>query len=378
MDEISLLRKLVSINSVFPNERVICEFVETLLIEQGFSTQRIAIAPNRFNVVGERGTRGKPILFYGHLDTVPPYGQWEGDPFTLREEGDKLHGLGAVDMKAGVAAILKAVEEKTDRRIKVVFGVDEENISEGSNEVLKNGFLDDAEVGICTEIATSENQRFGPQAITLGRRGRCVLEISVPGSSFHGAQNSRGINAISEASRLVIELEQLNGSLGTHELLPPSTQFIRRISSESTSLSVPDNAIIELDRHMVAPETPETVLKDTNRFISRLYADGIFREIDGKRITVILKERKTPYLAPYVTSKDNPYVQMLSTIIRESIGEPIYNYGASVADENALAKAVPMISIAPAGNREHASNEWVSKSSYLQLIDILKTFLRSC
>ncbi len=398
MDEFALLRKLVSINSIFPNEREIAEFVEAQLVERGFQVKIIPIAPNRFNVVGERGTRGKPILFYGHLDTVPPYGRWEGDPFELREKGDELHGLGAVDMKAGVAAILKAVEEQTDRRIKVVFGVDEENISEGAHAISNSGFIDDVEFGICTEISTSKGQPLGPEAITLGRRGRCVVEISVPGLSAHGAQNEKGISAISEASRLVLELERINGLLGTHEagpravnsqivntcpqsvneLLPPPTQFIRRIFSESTSLSIPDCAIIELDRHMVTPETPESVLEMTNAFISQLYAQEIFREIGGKRISARLKERKTPYLAPYITSRENVFVQRLSEIVRSKIGEPVYTYGTSVADENVFAAKIPMVSIGPKGDGEHTCNEWVSKSSYLTLIEVLRTFIKTC
>lgn len=378
MEAIELLKELVSINSVFPNENKLAEFVEMILIENGFRIGRLELSPGRFNVIAERGTRGKPILFYGHLDTVPPYGQWQCSPFELREDGDRLCGLGAVDMKAGIAAILKAVEEESDRKIRIAFGVDEENISEGAHAIAKSGFLKDVEVGICTEIATSENQLFGPQAITLGRRGRCVIEISVPGRSAHGAQAEKGINAISEAAKLVAELERLNDALGIHELLPPPTQFIRKIYGESTSLSLPDNAVIELDRHMVTPETPQTVLEKTDNFIAQLYAEGKFSEIDGRRISACIKERKTPYLSPYVTPQENPYVQKLSSIVREKIGEPVYNYGASVADENVFAAlGMPMISVGPKGADEHTCNEWVSKSSYLTLIDVLKTFIKS-
>lgn len=381
MDSIELLKKIVSINSVFPNERKAAEFIEKILIENGFETSRLEISKDRFNVLGERGTRGKPILFYGHIDTVPPYGQWQGSPFELREDRndrDILYGLGVVDMKAGVAAILKAVEEETDRKIKVAFGVDEENISEGAYAIAKSGFLKDVDIGISTEIATSQNQMLGPRAITLGRRGRCVIELEIPGKSAHGAQAEKGISAIDEAVRLINELEKLN-NLGTHELLPPPTKFIRKINAESTSLSLPENALIELDIHMVIPETPETVLKTTEKFIEKLYAEKKFSEIDGRKIVARLKQRKTPYLPPYVIPKENEYVKKLWSIISEKIGEPVYNYGASVADENVFASfGIPMISIGPKGGDEHTSNEWLSKSSYLQLIDILKTFIKSC
>ncbi|MFA6530418.1 MAG: M20/M25/M40 family metallo-hydrolase [Candidatus Micrarchaeia archaeon] len=394
MDAITMLKELVSINSVFPNERKAAEFVEMLLIENGFQVGRVGIAEGRFNVIAERGTRGNPILFYGHLDTVPPYGNWNGNPFELRAEEssqfstdgpnpDKLHGLGTVDMKAGVAAIIKATETESDRKIKVVFGVDEENISEGAHAVVESGFLNGVEFGLVTETATS-GKNLGLQELVLGRRGRCVIELEVPGRSAHGAgiiaggSNGTGISAISEASRLVSELEKLNGNLGTHPLLPPPTQFIRKIYGESTSLSIPDSTIIELDRHMVTPETPESVLDSTRQFVNSLYASGKFREVDGKRISVRLKERKTPYLAPYVIPKENSYVQQISAIVKEKFGEPAYSYGTSVADENVFADlGIPMLSVGPLGGGEHTSNEWVSKSSYLQLIDLLRTFIRA-
>lgn len=391
MEAFELLKELVSINSVFPNERKAAEFVEMLLIENGFRVGRVGIAEGRFNVIAERGTRGNPILFYGHLDTVPPYGNWNGNPFELRAEDsadgynpDRFHGLGTVDMKAGVAAIIKATETESDRKIKVVFGVDEENISEGAHAVAKSRFLNGVEFGVVTETATS-GKNLGPQELVLGRRGRCVIELEVPGRSAHGAEiiasgsGGAGISAISEASRLVVELEKLNGTLGVHELLPPPTQFIRKIYGESTSLSIPDSTIIELDRHMVTPETLESVLDSTRQFVNSLYASGTFKEVDGKRISVRLRERKTPYLAPYIVPKENPYVQKISAIIKEKLGEPVYSYGTSVADENIFAGlGIPMLSVGPLGGGEHTSNEWVSKSSYFQLIDLLKTFIRSC
>jgi acetylornithine deacetylase len=379
MEPVALLRKIVSINSVFGGEQGLSEFLEGELQKQGFGTKRIPVSPGRFSVVGERGSRGKPLLFFGHLDTVPPYGEWKGEPTELREEGDFLFGLGAFDMKAGVAAILCATECETDRRLRVAFSVDEENISQGSHEMLSAGVLDGVEAAVSAEISTSE-PCLGTGEITLGRRGRCVIEITVPGRSAHGAQVSKGISAIAEASRLVACLELLNGSLGTHPLLPPPTQFVRKIYGESTSLSIPETAIIELDRHMVVPETPESVLSQVRSFIDSLYASGKFSEIDGKRATARLAPRPNPYLLPYVTDKENQHVRLLSKIVQGKTGrQPKYSYGLSVADDNRLASTgVPVMSIGPMGGGEHTCKEWVSKKSYLELAEILREFAESC
>ena len=376
MEPLPLLKKLVSINSVFGSEGEIGEFLEAKLRENGFAVRRVEIAPGRFSVVGERGSRGKPILLYGHMDTVPPYGEWKSKPLSLREENGRLHGLGVFDMKAGVAAILCACEERTDRRLRVAFCVDEENDSEGAHAVAAAGLFDGAEAALSTEIAAGIGESRGPAEITLGRRGRCVIEITVPGKSAHGANAARGVNAISEAARLALELEKLDGKLGKHPLLPPPTLFVRRISGESTSLSVPDCAQIELDIHLVVPQTPESMLNGINTFIAAQYASGKFTEIDGKKISARLKERKVPYLAPYATSPKNAHVQLLSGIVKEKFGEVHYAYGASVADDNVLAAHAPTFSIGPLGGGEHTCNEWASKESVLQLVGIVREFVK--
>jgi acetylornithine deacetylase/succinyl-diaminopimelate desuccinylase-like protein len=376
MEPLALLKKLVSINSVFGSEGKMGEFLEAQLIKRGFAVRRVEISPGRFSVVGERGSRGAPVLLYGHMDTVPPYGEWKGSPCSLRSDGDRLSGLGVFDMKAGVAAILCACEEKTDRRLRVVFCVDEENDSEGAHAVAAAGLFDGVEAVLSTEIAAGIGECLGPREITLGRRGRCVIEVAVPGRSAHGANAGRGVNAISEAARLSLELEGLNGRLGKHPLLPPPTLFVRKISGESTSLSVPDAASLELDIHLVVPQTPKSMLNDVRMFIDGLYATGKFSEIDGKKIEAKLKERKVPYLAPYATPKENPHVALLSGIVKEKFGAVQYAYGASVADDNVLAGHAPTFSIGPLGGGEHTCKEWASQKSYLELVEIVREFAR--
>lgn len=379
MDSVDVLKKLISINSVFGNELEMAVYLDERLRQVGFSTDRVTLSDARYNVVGERGRRGKPILLYGHMDTVPPYGKWVGSPFAPREDGDRIYGLGAADMKGGVGAILEACGQESDRKIKVAFCVDEENISAGSQELVKSGFLRGVEAVVSTELSTSKGEPKGTKEITLGRRGRCVLELFVPGRSAHGAQGEKGISAIMEAARLVQELERLNGNLGSHRLLPPPTQFVRRLSAESTSLSIPERAVIELDRHLVSPQTPESALRETGLFIEKLYSAKKFAPIDGRKIELRLKERATPYLAPYITPASNSYVKLLAKIAKEKAGSVSYGYGTSVADDNRLASAgLPVMSIAPLGAGEHSDKEWVSKSDYLRLIEILKEFIRSC
>jgi acetylornithine deacetylase/succinyl-diaminopimelate desuccinylase-like protein len=319
-----------------------------------------------------------PILFYGHIDTVPVYGEWSTDPFTLTENDGKLYGLGAYDMKAGVAGLLCAFEEKTDRRIRVAFGVDEENESAGAWKLFDEGLLDGVEGIVTTEIGDISNEGTGTRTVTLGRRGRAVYEFRIPGKSIHGAHSSGEANALSEASRLAIALEKMNEELPKHDLLPAASQFVSRINCEATSLSTPAEAVVVLDRHLIVGETVEGVLGQYQELLERLYSSGELTEVDGQRISVVIKERRYPYLMPYLTAEDNEFAQRFSEAVRSEVGEPIYNYGWSVADESILASTgIPLVTIPPIGGNEHQADEWVSKKSYLEMISVLRNFIKS-
>src|SRR3989338_6294656 len=382
MNPIDLLKKLVSINSVFPNEKELAYFLADELKKAGFKVELHKFDSDRYNVLASRGNKGKPVLLCGHIDTVPAYGydRIKRDPLKLEEKDGKLYGLGAYDMKAGIAAILKAVQEvKNDKSIKIMFESDEEADSRGCYFVTKTDFLKDVEFAIATEISDIHDINEKTRTITLGRRGRVQYEIKVPGKSFHAARMEHGISAITESSKLAIELEKMNKDLPKHPKLSHGNQYVRKFFSESVSLSIPDEATLIVDRHLVVPETADGVRKEIQKKIDELYAKGVLKEVDGKRAIISVKPREVPYLMPYLTPEDDPNVKQLSRVIEKKLATKVkYNYGLSVADENLIAmQNIPIVSYGPIGEGEHSNGEWVSKKSYLELIEVLKEFLLS-
>jgi acetylornithine deacetylase/succinyl-diaminopimelate desuccinylase-like protein len=368
-----ILRKLVSIKSIFPEEKEIGKFIAEYLEEKGFKVKKQSISkdPERFNVLAEKG-EGKALLLYGHIDTVKAYHGWKNNPFELYEEDDKLFGLGALDMKAGCAAFLNAIDnfEPESYKLKLAFGVDEENISEGAHTLAKDGFMKDVVAVLVSEPAIGTKDHQGARMITLGRRGRCDIEINVDGKSAHGAYNS-GINAIEEASKIILELNNLEL---TENDIGKANLFCRKIYADSESLSIPEKCIIHIDRHLVSHETPETAVKQINEMIERMKENNILK---GNAVAA-LKQRKTPFLKPYITSKDHPFTKFVENCVREEFGEVYHNYGYSVADDNIFGAELklPVITIGPKGAGAHSSEEYVLKSSYLELIKIYRKILK--
>lgn len=393
-----ILHHLVEIPSPYPFENQIVEWIATFLDEHNFTLDKVPVE-NRFCLVAKRGI-GKTILLFGHLDTVPIQGVedenphlpehrekilkqaktlgWFQDPFTPLIKDGRMYGNGAVDMKAGVASILATAislpeEWFQSHQLKIALSIDEEFIDKGMYQLLQTDLIRDAKGCICPEIADiSEVVEMGETpdvgTILLGRRGRIAIEVLVKGKAAHAATPKAGVNAIELAAKVVthvmnsIESGQLQ--LGSHDILPDASITPLKIQAGTSSLSVPDSCLIEFDRHLVPPETPESVLFQMKECINKVLQPSEFE--------IRKTDRPTPFLLPFVTSIDSEIAEVtISTL--ESLGYSVkISGGNSVADENMLSSsnyeppilhAIPTVILGCKGGNYHKENEWVDLAS---------------
>ncbi|MDY6761836.1 MAG: M20/M25/M40 family metallo-hydrolase [Candidatus Nanohaloarchaea archaeon] len=347
MEAEELLREMVSTPSVFPDEQELALRLEELLDGQGFVVDRVPVSEDRFCLVADRGD--PDIGFYGHLDTVPVQGDWSHDPFDPVVEDGRLYGLGAFDMHGGTAAALAAAFETQDP-VRILLGVDEELYSRGAYALREGGWLDSLDRLIVPEIADTGSGGNWPE-IVLGRRGRCVVRIEVIGEPSHGARPDQGVNAITRAVDIVHQIERMD--LSTHPELGVESVFVRRIEGGAESLSIPEEAVIEVDAHLVPPATPES------------FRDRVSGQLPDYA-TATLGERPTPFLPPYVTDRDD--VSEIESVIEESIGRLSPGHALSVADENVLGQEVPIVVVGPRGGNAHGADEWVDLDSISSLM----------
>src|SRR5919107_1542234 len=117
-DTAELTAALVAIDSVNPalvaggaGEGEIARFVAEWARGAGLEAEVLEATPGRPSVlVRARGAGGgRTLLLCAHTDTVGVAGM--ADPHAPRLEGDRLHGRGAYDMKAGLASALLACRE---------------------------------------------------------------------------------------------------------------------------------------------------------------------------------------------------------------------------------------------------------------------------
>jgi glutamate carboxypeptidase len=158
---------------------------------------------------------GPTVLMIGHLDTVFEPGTAAARPFEVR--GDRAHGPGVSDMKAGLLTglyALAALREAGDGdgagwlpvgRIVFVANPDEEIGSPSSTPIIAE-LARDADVALVLEGARENGD------IVSSRKGMMDLRMTVHGRAAHaGVEPHKGRSAILEAAHKIVALHGLNG-----------------------------------------------------------------------------------------------------------------------------------------------------------------------
>ncbi len=360
---LEILRASVEKYSPSGEEREIAEFYFETLEQQGYlvETQEVEDSAGR-NIYAQKNQRAdaESILFLGHIDTVPVSDKnaWQTEPLVLTEDEGRLYGLGASDMKGGIAAFLEAAKN-TNSYVKILLTVDEENISQGAWTAVtkKKDFFKDVALIISAEPS------FGREGheVANGRTGRCVFEVEFKGKPVHIANYKEGVDAIEEAAAFLSEL------YGKREKLFKDKETVlqaRKIEAESVGMSVCGEAKLEIEV-LLGP-------KDSVKSVG-----STLEEIAGEKARVKSKDRRTPYLEGYLF-KDFPQKKAVSAAIKKVTGKNAsYYFRKSVADDNVLATlGIPVITLGPNGGNEHKANEYVEinrlKTTEKVYVEILK------
>ncbi len=186
---------------------------------------------------GPRTTTGKPLLLLGHIDTVWPVGTLRSMP--CRVEDGRLWGPGTLDMKAGVAMALTAIEMLTeanllDRRVIFLLNSEEEIGSPVSRPITE------ALARQCSAVYVLEPAQG--LAYKTARKGTGNWRIDIKGVAAHaGVDFEKGASAIRELARVV---ETVSGWTGFR---PGVTVSVGVAGGGTKSNVVPADAWAEVD-----------------------------------------------------------------------------------------------------------------------------------
>lgn len=351
MDVVDLAIKLIKTPSVTGSEDKIANVIAELMKEAGLNTKIDEVG----NVIGTTGKGSPKLLFNGHMDTVPSY-------FEPSRDDDRIHGRGSVDMKGGLAAMLKAIESVKNRSLKgtLIFSavVDEERDSQGTYHLLGSVDADFAVVGEPTNLD-----------IVIGHKGRVEFEITTHGKAAHASRPQEGINAISDMAKIVHAMDHME--FKEDDVLGRGTLTVGCIKGGSSPNVVPDFCKIIAERRLTIGEEPEDAKNEIYKVVESLDLKSNFQ--------IKFKKRKTPFLKPFLISKDQKIVKIADCVLRETLGKSKIRTVDFVTDASYLNEKFPTIVLGPGdAKKAHTKDEFVKVDELEDAVSVYKKIIEEC
>ena len=383
---VELTKDLVKIESTYYNERDVMNFSYNWLEKQGLDPVRHIYTEEK--LTGFEGENiictlkgqceGPAICLNGHLDTVKLTEGWTHNPFEGKIIDDKLYGVGALDMKAGCAAIMIAFrnfsQTQKDFKGKIILTLvsDEEGPwGLGTNALIEDGLLEGIDCAVVAEPSAGFTKRDFP-VLCLGAKGSVAYEVTFNGKTAHAAMPEDGTSAAVDASKFLIrtaeQKSKIKDVLGEGKFCP------LLIESDGGACSVPENAKVLVQRHIVTGETIDSVLKE---------AADLLEDIDPpSRYKISARPAPTEgssYFKPYIVSESDPYAIKMQESISGLYGQKAtVDYMASIGDFNYLATRLGDVStllIGPDVGNFHQADEFVITDTIEKTANIVENFL---
>lgn len=259
-DLLGLTAALIAVPSVSGDERALADAVEKRLRERapGLEVERFGE-----NVVArtQHGMATR-IVLAGHLDTVPP-----GGNECPRVEGEELWGLGAADMKGGIAVMLRLAEDAARRRgrhdITFVFYEGEEVADERNG--LRHLFAHRPEL-VAGDLAVLLEPTGG--WAEAGCQGSITLKATFRGKRAHTARPWAGVNAIHRAAPLLGRLEDhVARSVEVEGLEFRESLQVVRVEGGVANNVVPDTCAVTVNRRFAPSMTLDDALAETRALL---------------------------------------------------------------------------------------------------------------
>lgn len=288
----------------------------------------------------------------------------------LCTRGDELHGLGAADMKGGLAAqltVLRRFKEENasfDADIEFVGLSDEERHSIGAHAYVK--LMQQQNALRKKNFFLMGEPHF--DNIVIGATGKALLSLRIQGKEGHASTPETGINAIDCMARFLTAVQEkymplyANGVCASYCCLKIESDYA------GYSLTIPSKCSALMNKQLFPTESIDSFIDD----LQRIYAE----KVCVGNLTIC---REIPSYPAYQLSPEQSDVQRLISLLRKQFGHaPELRINQSVSDGNILYNelSIPTVLFGPHGVAFHTECEYVKISSLSQYMDELYAFIK--
>ena len=368
-DPLELTTELIKCRSVTPQNDGAIELLSEKLQKIGFNCEIVEFSENDSdsikNLWAKIGDKSPTLSFAGHTDVVPEGDEtlWESPPFDGINDGNKIVGRGAVDMKGSIGSFISAVSIFLDKNGKkfngsislIITGDEEGKAVNGTQKLLEwmeknNHTFDDCIVGEPT------NPNKLGEMIKIGRRGSTNITLTLKGNEGHVAYPQLADNPI---PKLILILNEL-----IKEPLDEGNEYFDASNLEITSIDAGNSA------SNVIP--PEISAKLNIRYNDNFTKEKIESEIESR-----LKKHDYEYSINFEHSGDSfitepgEFVNNLSKIIEKHCKiTPTLSTTGGTSDARFIKNYGRVVEFGLVGASMHKINEYSNNADIEKLKDI--------
>lgn len=256
------------------------------------------------------------VILSGHMDVVPTVGQpWNTDPFELTPVGDKVYARGSADMKGFLACCLAAVphlkQAQLSKPVYLAFSYDEE-IGCQSGDILAAAIRDHYPEHPLGAII-GEPTMMRPM---VGQKGIMVYTTTVTGSQGHSSRIKEEVDAVHEAARLVVWLEEkmdaliAAGHLDDRFSPPHTTIHVGKIAGGSAFNIIANECSFDWDYRNIPRDDAEAIFAEFETYCQEreTLRRAVFPDFR------IRHDAMHPPVPPLDTSEEEPIVALIKDL----------------------------------------------------------------
>ncbi|MFI7338486.1 succinyl-diaminopimelate desuccinylase [Streptomyces sp. NPDC050085] len=344
-DVVALARALVDLPSESGDEGPLADAVETALAAlPHLRVDRVGNSVVARTALG----RTERVIVAGHLDTVPAAGN-----LPARIEADRLHGLGACDMKGGVAVALRLAAQLAApvRDITYVFYECEE--VEGDRNGLHRIATERPDLLVADLAILMEPSDAGVEA---GCQGVLCADVTVRGTRAHTARAWRGVNAVHRAAPVLRLLDEHV----PERVVIDGLEYREGLSAVAVRAGVagnvvPDTCVISLNARFAPSRSPKE---------AEAYVRGLFPAEYEFEVTEVvpgalpgLDRPAVASLVAFLDAEPRPKLGWTDVARFTELGVPALNYGPG--DPSLAHTAGEYVPLAQLADCERRLGDWL-------------------
>ena len=371
MSNLDLLKKLIKIESISPNDNGCFDVIKQQFDGLNFSFEETNYKNISNLVITNGNSKNKTFCFLGHTDVVPPgpESEWTVPPFSGEIIDNKIYGRGAADMKGGVACFISALKEFLSEykdpsfNIMVLLNSNEEGkLENGKVDRVINEMIDkDKFIDFCLIGEPSSSKRVG-DVIRIGRRGSLSGNLKVYGIQGHVAYPKQALNPILGMGKTLEELKNMEWDLGNENFEPTSFQ-VSNIKSGTGAENVVPGVLEMTFNFRFSPESSPNGLKEM--FEALLKKSDLKYDVSW-----------TLSALPFLTSKTE-FIDIVKSSIKEisNIDTKIDNGGGTSDGRWVAPMGSEIVELGPLNKTIHQIDEHVDIEDLSTLKEIYKKIL---